>query len=103
MSITFRKKGYLSRVETGDRIIRLLLPNSQYSTDKGIVKAVFGWPAIHTRRTVAKSNSTTEIYFLTVDALLKKEVEELGIHVGCVVTYEDEFMILNNRYFVGRA
>ena len=27
----------------------------------------------------------------------------MGIHVGCVVTYEDEFMTLNNRFFVGRA
>ena len=33
----------------------------------------------------------------------KKEVEALGIHVGCVVTYEDEFMILNKRNYVGRA
>ena len=33
----------------------------------------------------------------------KEEVEELGIHVGCVVTYEDEFMILNDKYYVGRA
>ena len=32
-----------------------------------------------------------------------KEVEALGIHVGCVVTYEDEFMILNKKYYVGRA
>jgi putative aminopeptidase FrvX len=30
-------------------------------------------------------------------------VEKLGIHVGCVITYEDEFMLLNDRYFVGRA
>ena len=33
----------------------------------------------------------------------KEEVEKLGIHVGCVVTYEDEFMILNEKYYVGRA
>ena len=33
----------------------------------------------------------------------KEEVEKLGIHVGCVVTYEDEFLILNKKYYVGRA
>ena len=33
----------------------------------------------------------------------EKEVEKLGIHVGCVVTYEDEFMILNKKFYVGRA
>jgi putative aminopeptidase FrvX len=27
----------------------------------------------------------------------------MGIHVGCVVTYEDEFMVLNKDWFVGRA
>jgi len=27
----------------------------------------------------------------------------MGIHVGCVITYEDEFMVLNDRYYVGRA
>src|SRR5690606_18416152 len=32
-----------------------------------------------------------------------EEVLELGIHVGSVVTYEDEFMVLNDRYYVGRA
>src|SRR5690606_35098045 len=33
----------------------------------------------------------------------KEEVEALGIHVGCVVTYEDEFMVLNDRYYVVRS
>ncbi len=33
----------------------------------------------------------------------KEEVEKLGVHVGCVVTFEDEFMILNKNYYVGRA
>jgi len=27
----------------------------------------------------------------------------MGIHPGCVITYEDEFMILNDRFYVGRA
>ena len=27
----------------------------------------------------------------------------MGIHVGCVVTFQDEFTILNDRYYVGRA
>jgi putative aminopeptidase FrvX len=32
-----------------------------------------------------------------------EEVEKLGVHVGCVVTFDDEMMMLNNRYIVGRA
>jgi putative aminopeptidase FrvX len=27
----------------------------------------------------------------------------MGIHVGCVCTFEDEFMIMNDRYYLGRA
>ena len=72
-------------------------------TDKGTVKAVFGWPAIHTRTAKDEKSPELETIFLDCGATNKEEVEEMGIHVGCVVTYEDEFMTLNNRYFVGRA
>ncbi len=41
--------------------------------------------------------------FLDCGCVTKKEVEKLGVHVGCVVTYEDKFIILNNKYYVGRA
>ena len=33
----------------------------------------------------------------------KKEVEELGIHIGAVVTYQDGFDELANDYYIGRA
>jgi putative aminopeptidase FrvX len=73
-------------------------------TDKGIVKAVFGWPAIHTRGAGDKEEAPTlKNIFLDCGCTSKDEVEALGIHVGCVITYEDEFMILNDRYYVGRA
>ena len=73
-------------------------------TDQGMVKAVFGWPAIHTRRGGVKEESPkTDNIFLDCGCESKKEVEDLGIHVGCVVTYEDEFMVLNKSNYVGRA
>ncbi len=72
-------------------------------TDKGVVKAVFGWPAIHTRSGEKEEAPTLKNIFLDCGCTSKEEVEELGIHVGCVVTYEDQFMVLNNRYYVGRA
>ena len=71
-------------------------------TKKGMVKAVFGWPAIHTRRSKEETPKTENI-FLDSGCKTKAEVEKLGIHVGCVVTYEDEFMILNKENYVGRA
>ncbi len=72
-------------------------------TDKGIVKAVFGWPAIHTRSGEKEESPNIKNIFLDCGCTTKEEVEALGIHVGCVVTYEDEFMVLNDRYYVGRA
>lgn len=72
-------------------------------TDKGIVKAVFGWPAIHTREVGKEEAPSLKNIFLDCGCSNRDEVEKLGIHVGCVVTYEDEFMILNDRYYVGRA
>lgn len=73
-------------------------------TDKGIVKGVFGWPAIHTRGGTGKEQAPKpNNIFLDCGCHTKDEILELGIHVGCVVTYEDEFSELNDRYFVGRA
>jgi len=71
-------------------------------TDKGIVKAIFGWPAIHMRNEKDPAPSTKNI-FLDCGCSSKEEVEKLGVHVGCVITYEDEFMILNKNRYVGRA
>lgn len=72
-------------------------------TEKGIVKAVFGWPAIHVRDAAKEEAPSLKNIFLDLGCKSDKEVEDLGVHVGCVITYEDEFMVLNDRYYVGRA
>ena len=72
-------------------------------TDKGIVDAVFGWPAIHTRHGGEEKSPKLDNIFLDCGCTTKEEVEKLGVHVGCVVTYKDEFMILNDTFYVGRA
>ena len=71
-------------------------------TKKGMIKAVFGWPAIHTRRGKEEAPTLDNI-FLDCGCNTKEDVEKLGIHVGCVVTYEDEFIVLNKNRYVGRA
>jgi putative aminopeptidase FrvX len=72
-------------------------------TKKGTVKAVFGWPAIHVRNSQKEEAPTMKNIFLDCGCKKKKEVEKLGVHVGCVATFEDELIVLNNRYYVGRA
>ena len=70
---------------------------------KGIIKGVFGWPAIHTRTNQDEHTPKIETIFIDCGATSKEEVEEMGIHVGCMITYPDEFFELNDRYFVCRA
>ncbi|MDB4242358.1 M42 family peptidase, partial [Polaribacter sp.] len=72
-------------------------------TDKGIVKGVFGWPAIHTRNKANEEAPKPDNIFIDTGCATKKEVEALGVHVGCVITYPDEFHILNGDKFVCRA
>jgi len=74
-------------------------------TKKGIVKGVFGWPAIHTRLRGDEGNKAPKIEtnFIDLGCDSKEEVEKLGVHVGCVITYPDTFEILNNNKFVCRA
>ena len=72
--------------------------------EKGIVKGVFGWPAIHTRSANPHEPvPKIENIFIDCGCISKEEVENLGIYVGCMITYPDEFFELNDRYFVCRA
>ncbi|TDH25589.1 M42 family peptidase [Segetibacter sp. 3557_3] len=73
---------------------------------KGPVKAVFGWPAIHTRLgnpDQKEQAPKVDNLFLDCGARNKKEVEDLGIHIGAVVTYEEGFDELAYNYYIGRA
>lgn len=72
-------------------------------TKKGIVQGVFGWPAIHVRQGDKDELPKIDTIWIDCGVSSKEEVEELGIHVGCVITYPDEFMVLNENYFVCRA
>ncbi len=72
-------------------------------TKKGIIEGVFGWPAIHTRKPGKEENPKLENIFIDIGAKDKKEVEKMGVHVGCVITYPDSFKVLNKNQFVCRA
>lgn len=72
-------------------------------TKNGIVRGVFGWPAIHTRDKSKEETPKIENIFIDIGANDKEEVEKKGIHAGCVITYPDEFHVLNGDKFVCRA
>jgi putative aminopeptidase FrvX len=66
-------------------------------------KGVFGYPAIHVRDLGKDKAPTVNDIFIDLGAANKKEVEEMGVHVGTVVTFEDGLTELNDRFYVGRA
>jgi putative aminopeptidase FrvX len=72
-------------------------------TASGVVKAVFGWPAIHTQNGSHSVEPKSNNIFIDCGCRSKQEVEELGIQVGDCITYESGFRVLNKRFFVGRG
>lgn len=72
-------------------------------TEKGVVKGIFGWPAIHVRDASREEPPTLKNIFIDIGCESKKEVEAMGVHVGCVITFEDELIELNKNWLVGRA
>ena len=72
-------------------------------TENGIVKGVFGWPAIHVRKDKNEKVPALDNIFIDVGCEKKEEVEQLGVKVGCVITFDDELMDLNKKYVCGRA
>lgn len=97
--------GFISVVRNGgsDHVIA---PSKRVNihTKKGIIKGVFGWPAIHVRQG-KDANLVPELanIFIDIGAKNRDEALELGVHVGCVITYEDELIEVNNRFYCGRA
>lgn len=72
-------------------------------TSNGPVKGVFGWPAIHVRVAGKEQAPSLKNIFVDCGCNSKEEVLKLGIHVGNVITFEDEFMTLNKKWFTARA
>ena len=73
-------------------------------TEHGTVPAIFGWPAIHVREDKEKAvKLDKEKTILDCGCSSAEEVDALGIHVGCVVTFDADLMSLNQRFLTGRA
>jgi putative aminopeptidase FrvX len=98
--------GFINVIRNGgsDHLIAPSKRVNIHTRDGRVIKGVFGWPAIHTRTEKdANLSPTLENIFIDVAAKDKEEVLKMGIHVGCVITYEDEFTVLNDKFYCGRA
>lgn len=97
--------GFINVIKNGGSD-HLIAPSMRVNIhgEKGIVKGIFGWPAIHVRRGKDSSlTPKTENIFIDVGAKNKNEVLAMGIHVGAVITFDEDLMKLNDKYYVGKA
>ncbi len=99
------EKGYIHVIRNGGSDQSIAASRRvNIHTKKGMVRGVFGWPAIHVRRGKDINLAPTlENIFIDLGVKDKKEVEALGVHIGCVVTYDDPYEEINKKCFIGRA
>ncbi len=93
---------YLKRNGGSDAVIA---PSMRVNiwTQRGPVKAVFGYPAIHVRELEKDQAPKVKDIFLDCGATSKAQVLEMGINIGDVATFEDELIELGPDYLCGRA
>ncbi|MGB0428626.1 MAG: M20/M25/M40 family metallo-hydrolase, partial [Flavobacteriales bacterium] len=57
----------------------------------------------HTRKSGKEKAPELDNIFIDVGAKSKKEVMEMGVDIGCVATFNDQFQVFNKDKWVGRA
>lgn len=96
--------GYIYVIRNGGSDFQIApSKRAKIHTAQGIHKAIFGWPAIHVRDKESEKKPDLDTVVLDCGCDSKEEVEKLGIHVGCVVTFDEDAFELNEKYLVGRA
>ena len=85
-----------------DNMIAPSKPVLIHTHDGRKVPGVFGWPAIHTRKSYVEEGY--EAHELWIDTGLKDgdAVKEAGVEVGCLVTFDTPFSQLGD-YYIGRS
>jgi len=95
-----REDGYIRVKGTADTATALARAVVIHGTT-GPVDAVMGWPAVHMR--TEQIEPKAEDLFLDCGCRTRKEVEEIGIHVGCTAVYRDSLVWENKQSIVARA
>ncbi len=99
------KEGYIHVIRNGGSDY-VIAPSKRAKIrgEKGMIPAVFGWPAIHVRdKREEGGKMNVETVVLDCGAGSDEEANKMGVQIGSVVTFEDELMELNKKYLVGRA
>ena len=73
-----------------------------HTRKNGKISGVFGFPAIHVRKTVDEKCPKPENLFIDLGYNTKKDVTNLGVEVGNIVTFEETYSELGN-YHCGKS
>jgi putative aminopeptidase FrvX len=95
-------KGYIRVVRNGGSDPQIA-PSMRVTLwgEKGPVNGIFGHPAIHL--SYRKKEVDLNSIFIDIGATSKADVGKMGIKVGTVVTFQDQFMKLGKKFYTGRA
>jgi putative aminopeptidase FrvX len=99
------KEGYIHVIRNGGSDY-VIAPSKRalIHGEKGMLPAVFGWPAIHVREKREEGGKMdVETVVLDCGAGSDEEAKKMGVEIGSVVTFDDDLMELNKKYLVGRA
>lgn len=95
--------GYIYVVQSGgsDAVIA---PSKKATihTRKGRIPGVFAWPSQSNRGKEDNAPTTSNLY-VDVGCSSKEEVLELGIEIGDPILFDEDFTVLNDRLYTGRA
>lgn len=98
------KEGYIYVIRSGGSDYQIAPSmRAKIHTTKGILPAVFGWPAIHVRKEKDKPKPDVDTIVLDGGFTSDEEVKNAGIHVGSVVTFDQDLTELNGKFWAGRA
>lgn len=98
------KEGYMYVVRNGGSDYQIAPSmRAKIHTEKGILPAVFGWPAIHVRKDKEKPRPDIDTVFIDAGFSSDKEAREAGVHVGSVVTFDHDLTEINGKFWAGRA
>ena len=98
-------EGYIYVIRNGgsDHQIAPSMRVNLHTRKNGIVKGIFGWPAIHVRSSTSELPPKLDNIFIDIGAENKEEVEKMGVVPGTVITFEDGLTELNSKFYTGRA
>jgi tetrahedral aminopeptidase len=98
------KEGYIYVIRNGGSDYQIAPSmRAKIHTEKGTLSAIFGWPAIHVRDPKSDMKMDVDTVVLDCGCSSDQEVKKLGVHVGSVVTFDEDLMELNKKFLVGRA